>query len=190
MNYAYPLHQPHESFDPTALSALDHQPYGCIKLDKSGRVLDINVAASAVLAVRRADALGKCFFTEVAPCADTPEFHGRFKTAMAGNGVLNRVVDHRFLLRHLPDAIAGINVRVHLVSSIDASGLPVVWVVTRKKIEALGDSLRGSLNSSLAAIPTAPTGPQATRAMDSVAAVGSVGRPLIQSISSGFDMSI
>ena len=179
MNYATPLIQPHQSFDPSAQFAQDKQAYGWIKLDKNGRVMELNVAASAVLGVRRADALNKHFFTEVAPCTDVPAFNGHFKTAMAGNGVLNRVIDHRFLVSHLPDATAAISMRVHLFSSKDASGLPVVWMVTRKKTD--------SPLSSLATSP--PERPRQHGARPLASAPPTLRLP-IQSISSDFDMSI
>ena len=179
MNYAAPPSQPHESVNPSTLSALDSQPYGCIKLDKTGRVLELNVAASALLGVRRADAVNKCFFTDVAPCADIPAFRGLVKTAMADNGALNRVLEHRFLVSHLPDAMAAISVRVHLFSSTDAAGQPVVWIVTRKKIDAPP--------GSLATNP--PERPRRLR-VDAAAPARPALRPPIQSVSSDFDMSI
>ena len=189
MNYAAPLNQPHESFNPSTLSALDDQPYGCIKLGKSGRVIDINVAASAVLGVRRADALKKCFFTEVAPCADIPTFHGYFKTAMAGNGVLNKVIDHRFLLSHLQDEIAGVSVRVHLFSSTDESGRPVVWIVTRKKLDTPAGSQITSRPESRFERAQQPRA-NASDARDATSSELPAARRRIQSISSEFDTSI
>ena len=172
MQYATPPTQPHQAFDQTRLSSLDNQPYGCIKVDKTGRVQEMNVAASAVLGVRALDAVGKCFFTKVAPCANTPEFYGRFKTAMAGSGVLNKVIDHRFMLSQALGAVPSIDVRVHLFSSTDAAGLPVVWIVTRKKVSALPEA-----NPSPArprGVPPEPPPPQAPRRF-------------VSSISTGFD---
>ena len=177
MQYATPPPQPHQAFDQRTLTSLDNQPYGCIKLDKTGRVLEFNIAASAVLGVRAKDAIGKHFFTEVARCADNPEFYGRFKTAMAGTGVLNKVIDHRFVMSEAAQAMGGvlsIDVRVHMFSSTDTAGLPVVWVVTRKKADALTTAFSNSRPPD-AKPPAAPVAQPAQR------------RP-IQSISSSFDV--
>ncbi len=177
MNYATPPFQPHRGFDQHALTALDHQPYGCIKLDKTGRVLELNIAASALLGIRSADALGKCFFTRVAPSASADAFYGRFKAAMAGNGVLNKVLDHQFELGNAPLAIPAMDVRVHMFSSVDSAGLPVVWIVTRKKVVT---TPRGLLGSS----PDAQAGRGA-----GLGAAAQQRRP-IQDIASEFDMSV
>lgn len=206
MQYATPPPQPHHAFDQHTLTSLDNQPYGCIKLDKTGRVLEFNIAASAVLGVRAKDAIGKHFFTEVARCADNLEFYGRFKTAMAGNGVLNKVIDHRFVMSEAAQAMGGvlsIDVRVHMFSSTDNAGLPVVWIVTRKRVDALASKLSdfGALSGFGAAsgfgavsgfgASNSPNDAQPSRASRSAAsAPPSPQRRQIQSISSDFDMSI
>ena len=172
MQYATPPIDPHRAFDQTQLSSLDNQPYGCIKVDKIGRVQEMNVAASAVLGVRARDAVGKCFFTEVAPCANTPAFFGLFKSAMAGSGVLNKVIDHRFLPTQTLGAVPSIDLRVHLFSSTDAAGLPVVWIVTRKKPIAL---------------PGANLSPANARTSQPVLSTPRSPRRFVPSISTGFD---
>ena len=200
MQYATPPPQPHHAFDQHTLTSLDNQPYGCIKLDKTGRVLEFNIAASAVLGVRAKDAIGKHFFTEVARCADNPEFYGRFKTAMAGTGVLNKVIDHRFVMSEAAQAMGGvlsIDVRVHMFSSTDNAGLPVVWIVTRKRVDALSSRLSdfGALSgfgavSGFGTQPARNERQSAAASQVAPAASAPAQRRTIQSISSDFDMSI
>lgn len=186
MNFTTPASHTNLAANQPTRSALDHQPYGCVKVNKAGRILELNVAASALLGIRAADALGKCFFTQVAPSAGSATFHGRFKAAMAGNGVLNKVLDHRFLISNAPHAIGGVDVRVHMFSSVDAAGLPIVWILTRKK----------SGTSQLATSSTTQESPpreQGERQSDSVRGLLTAkprDRQRIQSISSEFGVSI
>jgi photoactive yellow protein len=62
---------------------LDELPYGAIKLDKEGKILNYNRYESAISGVPREHAIGKNFFREVAPCTDVQKFHGRFKEGVA-----------------------------------------------------------------------------------------------------------
>lgn len=185
MSFTTPASHTNPAQKHPAQSALDHQPYGCVKVNKAGCVLELNVAASALLGIRAADALGKCFFTQVAPSSGSAAFHGRFKAAMAGNGVLNKVLDHRFFLSDAPQPIRGVDVRVHMFSSVDATGLPIVWILTRKKSGApqLGGLSRADDVQS----------EEAEQASDSVKALLTAKprfRQRVQSISSEFGVSI
>jgi photoactive yellow protein len=169
--------QPHRGFDQHTLTALDHQPYGCIKLDKTGRVSELNIAASALLGIRSADALGKCFFTRVALSAGADAFYCQFKAAMAGNGVLNKALDHQFELGNAPLAIPAMVVRVHMFFSVDSAGLPVVWVVTRKKVVTTLLGLSGS-------------SPDAQAGSSAASGAAALQHRSIQDISSEFDTCV
>ncbi len=57
---------------------LDQLPFGAVRLDPAGRVLAYNRAEAEMSGVARERALGRNFFTEVAPSTDVPEFAGRF----------------------------------------------------------------------------------------------------------------
>ena len=183
MNYAAPSSQPSPDAKPQTSSALDVHPFGCIKLSKAGRVLELNIAAAALVGVCAADALGKCFFTQIAPCSGNAAFHGRFKTAMAGNGVLNKVLDHRFLLSNAPQPISAIEVRVHMFSSVDADGLPIVWVLTRKKLGAVVEAMANTRDRIYIR-------QQASQSRSTLPNSKPIYRPRIQNISSQFDISI
>src|ERR1700729_3121179 len=58
-------------------------PFGAIQLDEEGRILRYNAFESKLSGIARDKALGKHFFTELAPCTDVKEFHGRFKEGVA-----------------------------------------------------------------------------------------------------------
>ena len=59
-------------------AALDQQPFGIIRLDRTGKVLSFNTYEERLARKQRADVLGKNFFTDVAPCTRVKEFHGKF----------------------------------------------------------------------------------------------------------------
>jgi photoactive yellow protein len=58
---------------------LDQLPFGAVRLDREGRVLAYNRAEAELSGLGRERALGRNFFTEVAPSTDVPEFAGRFR---------------------------------------------------------------------------------------------------------------
>jgi photoactive yellow protein len=59
-------------------SALDEQPFGIIRLDRTGRVLSFNTYEEKLARKARADVIGKNFFVDVAPCTRVKEFYGKF----------------------------------------------------------------------------------------------------------------
>jgi photoactive yellow protein len=77
--------------DGMTTAALDAVPYGLIQLDTTGRVLAYNATESRLASLPRAEALGKGFFTEVAPCCKVPAFYGRFT-----EGVIREALDATF----------------------------------------------------------------------------------------------
>lgn len=69
-----------DSLSPTELDSL---PFGVIKLDREGKILHYNDYESKLAGVEKSKALGRNFFTEIAPCTDVKAFHGRFKEGVA-----------------------------------------------------------------------------------------------------------
>lgn len=67
-------------------ATLELLPYGIIVLDGSGTVLHYNSREEQIAGRSRNDVLGRNFFTEVAPCTQVQEFHGRFIEAMRTEG--------------------------------------------------------------------------------------------------------
>ena len=57
---------------------LDALPHGAIQLDTTGKVLAFNQYESQLANKKKEDVIGRNFFTEVAPCTNVQEFHGRF----------------------------------------------------------------------------------------------------------------
>jgi photoactive yellow protein len=61
----------------------DRLPFGAVELDAEGRVLRYNQYESRLSGIKKDRAIGKHFFTELAPCTDVQEFYGRFKQGVA-----------------------------------------------------------------------------------------------------------
>jgi photoactive yellow protein len=80
-----------EAVDTMGPEELDRLPYGLIQLDRTGRILNYNAVESKLASLRKEDAIGKQFFTEIAPCTKVQEFYGRFK-----EGVIREALDTSF----------------------------------------------------------------------------------------------
>lgn len=80
-----------EHIDSMSPEELDHLPYGMIQLDRTGRILNYNAVESKLASLSREDAIGKQFFTEIAPCTRVQDFYGRFK-----EGVIRESLDSSF----------------------------------------------------------------------------------------------
>ncbi len=70
---------------------LDNAPFGIVQVDDEGIVQFYNQYESNLADVAPEDALGKNFFTQLAPCSGNRLFHGRFK-----KGVKKNSLDDRF----------------------------------------------------------------------------------------------
>jgi photoactive yellow protein len=86
-----PIHQVLETADSMSVDDLDRLPYGIIQLDSTGRILKYNAVESRLASLPQAEAIGKQFFTEIAPCTRVQEFYGRFK-----EGVIQEALDTSF----------------------------------------------------------------------------------------------
>ncbi len=80
-----------EAADDMHPDELDRLPYGMIQLDPTGRILKYNAVESKLASLAKEDAIGKQFFTEVAPCTRVQEFYGRFR-----EGVIRESLDTSF----------------------------------------------------------------------------------------------
>ena len=80
-----------EAADAMSPDELDALPYGMIQLDASGRILKYNAVESRLASLPQARAIGKQFFTEIAPCTKVQQFYGRFK-----DGVVRESLDTSF----------------------------------------------------------------------------------------------
>lgn len=77
---------------------LDTLPVGMIQLDRTGTVLRFNQTESSLARVAKAEAIGRSFFDEVAPCTRVQEFYGRFVEGVQ-NRSLHTVFPYRFRFR-------------------------------------------------------------------------------------------
>lgn len=87
-----------ERADVLSEAELDTLPVGMIQLDRSGTVLKFNQTESALARMDKADAVGKSFFDEVAPCTKVQEFYGRFVEGVEKKS-LHTVFDYVFRFR-------------------------------------------------------------------------------------------
>lgn len=74
---------------------LDALPFGILELDGRGTVMRINRTEGEIVGYDPASAVGKNFFTDIAPCADTPAFRGRFDQGVA-SGELKSTFEYRY----------------------------------------------------------------------------------------------
>jgi photoactive yellow protein len=77
---------------------LDALPMGIIHLDLTGRVLKYNRAEGELAGVAPADAVGRSFFEEVAPCTRVRQFEGQFREGVAARS-LHAVFPYEFRFR-------------------------------------------------------------------------------------------
>jgi photoactive yellow protein len=101
---------------------LDSLPFGAIQLDREGKILQYNRYESELARVEQSRAIGKNFFSEIAPCTNVKEFQGRFK-----EGVANQHLFETFKY-HFPFKIEPRNVSVTLFYSKITE---TIWVFIR-----------------------------------------------------------
>jgi photoactive yellow protein len=63
--------------------ALDGFPFGVIRLSADGHVVLFNATERSQSGYKGRPAIGLNFFTQIAPCMDTPEMRGRIEAARA-----------------------------------------------------------------------------------------------------------
>ncbi|MEM9431538.1 MAG: photoactive yellow protein [Pseudomonadota bacterium] len=125
---------------------VDELPFGAIQLDKEGTVLVYNSAESALTGRDAKDVIGRNFFTEVAPCTNTPEFAGVFFQG-ASRRHLNTMIEYVFDYRMSP-----VRVRVHMKR---AASTGLFWVFVKRLSGAPVSERKGavSLKSPSHAMP-------------------------------------
>ena len=91
---------------------------------RSGKILKYNAAEGDITGRKSTDVIGKNFFTDVAPCTDTPEFSGKFKEGVA-SGNLNVMFEYKFDYKMLPT-----KVKVHMKSALDGNSY---WIFVKRR---------------------------------------------------------
>lgn len=113
----------------------DGLPFGLIKLDTVGNILEYNMTESSITGRNPALVLGKNFFLEVAPCTQTPEFYGRFLEGVEKkflNTVFEYVFDHEM-------AATKVKVQMILIKSIAKHN---VWVIVKRSAAVSPSEMR------------------------------------------------
>ncbi len=91
---------------------INNLAFGAIELDKTGKVLRFNAMEGQITGRDPKDMIGKNFFTDVAPCTNTPEFKGKFDAGVA-KGDLSVIFEYLFDYMMKPT-----RVKVHMKKSI------------------------------------------------------------------------
>ncbi len=91
---------------------LDDLAFGAIQLDAKGRILAYNAAEASITGRSAADVVGRNFFTEVAPCTDTPRFRGIFEAGVRADD-LNTMFEYTFDYRMAPT-----KVKIHMKKAL------------------------------------------------------------------------
>ncbi|MFO0760719.1 MAG: V4R domain-containing protein [Byssovorax sp.] len=85
-----------QTIDERSDDELDALPFGVICLDEEGTILRYNLYESRFARLDRNTVIGRTFFGEVAPCARTEAFEGRFRAFLARGGAGTERFDFLF----------------------------------------------------------------------------------------------
>lgn len=91
---------------------LDNVAFGAIQLDASGKILQYNAAEGDITGRSPDQVIGKNFFTDVAPCTNSPEFKGKFVQGVK-EGNLNTMFEYTFDYEMKPT-----KVKVHMKKAL------------------------------------------------------------------------
>lgn len=97
------LHQMDE-IDGMAPEQLDSLPFGAIKLNAEGTIVEYNLTESTISGREKKNVIGRNFFTEVAPCTNVQGFAGRFREGVAGED-LNHIFPYTFTFEMTPTEV-------------------------------------------------------------------------------------
>jgi photoactive yellow protein len=99
----------------------DDLPFGLIKLDLNGTILEYNMAEAELTGFRPEEVIGRNFFLDVATCTQTPGFYGKFREGV-DKGLVNVQFDYMFDTNMMPTTV-----RVRMVQMHN-----VVWMTVRR----------------------------------------------------------
>jgi photoactive yellow protein len=101
-------------------SELDALPFGAIRLDPAGTILNYNKSEERISGRSAKEVIGRNFFQDVAPCTRVRRFFGAFQTGVERRD-LSEVFDFTF---RFPAATR--EVRIRMIYS--AAPAPGVWI--------------------------------------------------------------
>jgi photoactive yellow protein len=84
--------------------ALDNAPFGIIQVDDDGLVQFYNQYEARLAEVDPEDAVGRNFFTQLAPCSSNRLFHGRFEKGVQ-RGTLDEQFTYTFTYKMKPTLV-------------------------------------------------------------------------------------
>lgn len=113
----------YKKIDTMSPKELDALPQGAIQLDPSGKVLQYNLYEQRLANLTPEAVLGRNFFTDVAPCTDVKEFHGRFLDGVKQKN-LHETFRYHFSFKKNP---TDVSITLHYSASTNT-----VWVFVRK----------------------------------------------------------
>lgn len=102
---------------------IDRMAFGAVELDDQGKILRYNAAEGSITGRRPQDVLGRNFFTEVAPCTNTPKFKGEFDRGVSV-GVLDKKFEYTFDYNMQPT-----KVKVHMKKSLSGN---TYWIFVKR----------------------------------------------------------
>jgi photoactive yellow protein len=93
-----------EALSTLSEEALDDAPFGIVQVDDDGVVQFYNQYESRLAEVDPEEAVGRNFFTQLAPCSSNRLFHGRFKKGMR-KGMLDERFSYTFTYKMSPTLV-------------------------------------------------------------------------------------
>lgn len=102
---------------------LDALDFGCVRVDDGGTVQVYNKYESELANVLPANAIGKNFFRELAPCTNNRLVFGRFKDGIAA-GNLNAEVTYAFTYKMRPTLV-----HIHMYRD---PGTKTNWIMVKR----------------------------------------------------------
>ncbi len=102
---------------------IDGLAFGAIQLDAKGTILQYNMAEGQITGRDPKAVVGKNFFTDVAPCTNTPAFKGAFDAGVKA-GTLNTMIEYTFDYEMKPT-----KVKVHMKKALVGDSY---WVFVKR----------------------------------------------------------
>ncbi|HEV7458077.1 MAG TPA: photoactive yellow protein [Roseococcus sp.] len=102
---------------------IDKLAFGAVELDRTGRIIRYNAREGQITGRDPKSVIGRNFFTEVAPCTNTPTFKGKFDEGVT-TGNLNALFEYVFNYNMAPT-----KVKVHMKKA--AAG-DTFWVFVKR----------------------------------------------------------
>lgn len=102
---------------------IDGLAFGAIQLDAAGNILQFNAMEGSITGRDPKAMIGRNFFTDVAPCTNTPKFKGVFDAGVKQNN-LNTMIEYVFDYQMAPT-----KVKVHMKKALVGDSY---WVFVKR----------------------------------------------------------